>query len=104
MKNLGLDDDQINNVTSQFLSGEIFTENQVADLLKNTTSRDNSIIVALDDLVEQVDENINNIITKTRDIFSYDYLPIADAGGQYSGFVDSVISFNGFGFSFISPF
>ena len=97
MKNLGLDDDQINNVTSQFLSGEIFTENRVSDLLKNTTSTNNSMIVALDDLVEQVDKNINNIITKTSDIFIYDYLPIADAGGPYSGLVDNVISFNGSG-------
>jgi hypothetical protein len=95
MKNLGLDDDQINNVTSQFLSGEIFTENEVADLLKNTTSTNNSMITALDDLVEQVDENINDIITKTNDIFIYDYLPVANPGGPYSGFVDNVISFNG---------
>ena len=97
MKNLGLDDDQIKNITSQFLTGEIFTKNQFAGLLENTTSTDNSMMAALDDLIEQADKNINAIITKTSNIFIYDYLPVADAGGPYSGFVNKIISFNGSG-------
>ena len=88
-------DEQIEQVKDSLSSLNLNPEKIFIDILSNTTIVNNEFALNLQSLADEMDQIINDVIIKDQNIFEFDYIPKADAGGPYFGLVNQTISIDG---------